>query len=87
VFFGETFTFIPHNKASHIKRKRTYYEQNTGTLQFASKGIGLVVNSEKPKYVFKSRDQNGGGSHNVKIDNSYFERTERFICLGTILTY
>ena len=32
-----------------------------------------------------SRDQNAGGSHNVKNDNSSFERAEHFMCLGTTL--
>jgi len=33
-----------------------------------------------------SRDQNAGGSHTIKIDNSSFERVEKFKCLGTNLT-
>jgi hypothetical protein len=32
------------------------------------------------------RDQNAGRSHNVKIDNSFFERVEEFKYLGTMLT-
>ena len=34
-----------------------------------------------------SRDQNAGGSHNIKSDNSSFERVEQFKYLGTILTH
>ena len=33
-----------------------------------------------------SRDQNAGRIHSVKIDNSTFERLEKFKYLGTILT-
>jgi len=34
-----------------------------------------------------SRDQNAGQSHNIKTDNSSFERVEEFIHLGTTLRY
>jgi len=34
-----------------------------------------------------SRDQNAGRSHDMKIDNSYFEKVEEFKHFGTILTY
>ena len=33
-----------------------------------------------------SRDQNAGRSHNMKTDNSSFERVEEFKYLGTTLT-
>jgi hypothetical protein len=33
-----------------------------------------------------SRDKNAGRSHNMKIDNSSFDRVKVFIYLGTILT-
>jgi hypothetical protein len=33
--------------------------------------------------VHASRDQNTGQSHNLKIENSSFERVEQFKCLGT----
>ena len=33
-----------------------------------------------------SRDQNAGGSHSVRIDNSSIERVEEFKYLGTTLT-
>jgi len=33
-----------------------------------------------------SRDQNAGRSHDIKIDNSCFERVEQFGYLGTTLT-
>jgi UDP-galactopyranose mutase len=36
--------------------------------------------------VVMSRDQNAGQNHNVKTDNSSFERVEEFKYLGTTLT-
>jgi len=32
------------------------------------------------------RDQNAGRSHNIKIDNSAFEKVEEFRYLGTTIT-
>jgi len=52
----------------------------------ASKESGLEVNADKTKYMVMSRDQNAGRSHNMKTDNSTFERVEEFKYLGTILT-
>ena len=51
-----------------------------------SKEMGLEVNADKTKYMVTSRDQNAGRSHNIKIDNSFFERVEEFKYLGTTLT-
>ena len=53
----------------------------------ASKEIGLEVNADKTTYTVMSRDQNAGRIHNIKIDNSSFERVEKFKYLGTTLTY
>ena len=39
----------------------------------------------KTKYMVMSRDQNAGRSHNIKIDNSSFERVEEFRYLETTL--
>jgi len=36
-------------------------------------------------YIVMSRVQNVRESHNIKIDNSSFERVEEFKCLGTTL--
>ena len=38
------------------------------------------------KYMIMSRDQNAGRTHNIKTDNSSFERVEEFRCLETTLT-
>ena len=51
----------------------------------ASKEIGIEVNADKTKYMVMSPDQNAGQSHNIKIDNSSFERVEQFKYLGTTL--
>ena len=36
--------------------------------------------------MVRSRDQNAGRSHNMKIDNSSIERVEQFTYLGSTLT-
>ena len=55
-------------------------------LVVASKETGLEVNAGKTKYMVMSRDQNAGRSHNMKIDNSCFERVEGEVkYLGTTL--
>ena len=51
----------------------------------ASKETGLEVNADKTKYMVKSQDQNAEQSHNIKIDNSFFERMEHLKYLGTTL--
>ena len=43
------------------------------------------MNADKTKYMVMSRDQNAGRSHNIKIDNSSFERVEEFRYLETTL--
>jgi hypothetical protein len=49
----------------------------------ANKETGLEVTADKTKYMVMSRDQNAGRIHNIKTDNSSFERVEGFIYLGT----
>jgi len=48
--------------------------------------IGLEVNSDKTKNMFKSRDQNAGRSYNIRIGNKPFETVEGIKYLGTNLT-
>ena len=52
----------------------------------ASKVNGLEINGDKTKYIVMSRHQYAGQSHNIKTDNSSFERVEEFTHLGTTLT-
>ena len=52
-----------------------YCKEGT-TLVVAIKETGLEVNADKTKYMVMSRDQHAGRSHNVKTDNSSFERAE-----------
>ena len=59
--------------------------KNTEALVVVNKETGLEVNADKTKYMVKSGDQNAGLSHNIKIDNSPFERVEEFKYLGTHL--
>ena len=48
--------------------------------------IGLEVNADKTKYMFKSQYKNGGRNHNKKTDNNSLEGLEQFKYLGTTLT-
>jgi len=52
----------------------------------SSKENGLELNADVTKYVFMSRDQNTGRSHNIKIDSSSFESEEEFKYLESTLT-
>ena len=61
-------------------------KENAGALTVASKEIGLEVNTDKPKYMLVSQDQNAGCSHNTKIDNRSFVMVEEFKYVGTTLT-
>jgi len=60
--------------------------KNTDCLVVGSRDTGIEVNADKTKYMVISRDQNAGRSHNMKTDNSSFERVEQFKYLGTTLT-
>ena len=51
-------------------------KKNTAASLVGNKEIGLDVNADKTKYMVMSRDQNAGRSHNIKTDNSSFERVE-----------
>jgi hypothetical protein len=44
------------------------------------------VNADKTKCMVRFRDQNAGRSHNIKIDNSSFERVEELKYLGIAVT-
>jgi len=44
-------------------------EENTQTLEVASKEFGLEVNADKTKYRVRYRDKKAGRSHSIKIDN------------------
>jgi len=61
-------------------------KENTEALVVASKETGLEVNADETKYMVMSRDQNAGRSHSMKLDNSSFERVEKFKYLGITLT-
>ena len=55
-------------------------------LVVGSKETRIQVNADKTKYTGMSRDQNARRSHNIKTDNSSFERMKQFKYLGTTLT-
>jgi hypothetical protein len=56
-------------------------ENKKEALLFVSKET--EVNVDKSQYTVMSRDQNAELSHNIKIDNSTFERVVRFKYSGT----
>jgi hypothetical protein len=58
-------------------------QKSTEALVAAAKEIGLEVNADKTKYMVMSRDQNAGRKHNIRSDNSSFERVEEFRYLGS----
>jgi hypothetical protein len=60
-------------------------KENAEALIVASTEIGLEVTADKTKYLIKSRDQNAGRSHIMKIDNKSFKRVEDFKYLRTNL--
>ena len=61
-------------------------KENAEALVAATRESGLEVSAVKTKYTVMSRDQNAGRNHNVRINNSTFERVEEFKYLGTTLT-
>jgi hypothetical protein len=48
-------------------------KKNTQALFYASKEVGLEVNTEKTKCMLMSRSQNVGKEHSMKIANRSFE--------------
>jgi len=62
-------------------------KENAEALLLASKESGLEVNADKTKHIVISRDQNAGRRQSINIDNSSFERVEKFKYLGATLTY
>jgi hypothetical protein len=53
-------------------------KKNKKALVVASKEICLEVNADKTKHMVMSRDQTAGRGHDIKIDNSSFERDQTF---------
>jgi len=49
-------------------------KKSTEALVLAIKVTVLKVNADKSKYIVMSSDQNAGQSHNMKTDNSPFNR-------------
>jgi len=61
-------------------------KENAAASLAASKETKLEVNACNSKYMVMSRDRNAGRSHDIKIENSFFERVKEFKYLGTIST-
>ena len=61
-------------------------KKNAEAVLVASNEIRLEGNVDKSKYMAMSRDQNAGRSHNIKIDDSSFEKGRTVQIFGTNLT-
>jgi hypothetical protein len=61
-------------------------KENTETLLWASRNVGLEINAEKTKYMITSRHPNSGQSQNSRTANESFENVAKFKYLGTTLT-
>ena len=57
------------------------------SLVAAIKKVGQDANADENKYTIMSPEQNGGRSHNIKIDSSPFESVEEFKYLGNNSKY
>ena len=53
-------------------------KKNTEALLVGSKENGVEVGADKTKFMVMSRDNIAGRSHNIKIDNSFFEMVKMF---------
>jgi hypothetical protein len=60
-------------------------KKNGETVLYASKEIGLEVNSEKTKYMFMSHHQTTGHSNYIRVANKSFEKVAKFKYLGATL--
>ena len=58
----------------------------TEDLVAATRDIGLEISADKTKYLVKSRVQNAGRIHSVRMNKCTFENVEVFKYLGTNLT-
>jgi len=54
-------------------------QNHTKALLVASMEVGLEE-SEKPKCIFMSCDQNAKLNHNIKVGNKSFKNAMKFIC-------
>jgi hypothetical protein len=60
-------------------------KKNAESLLYASKEIGLEVNSEKTKYMFTSCHQTAGQSNYIRVANKSFEKVAEFQYFGATL--
>jgi len=59
--------------------KQRAIKKNAESLIVVSEKIGLAVNSRKTMYKIMFRNQNTGRSHNITIDNKFFDRRFRTV--------
>jgi hypothetical protein len=61
-------------------------KKNIETLIYASKEVGLEVNTEKTKYMLVSCHKNADQNWDIKVANRSFENASEFIYLGMTIT-
>jgi hypothetical protein len=62
--------------------KQNTVKKNTEISVVGRKETGIEANTEKTKYMVRSRDQNAGQNDNIKMGSIPFERVEWFKYLG-----
>ena len=79
---------VERRPASYKKKLKEYSDKNLRDKLWyeAYKSEWPRSNAEKTIYKVMSSDQNAGGSHNIKIYNSCFEKVENLRYLRTSLT-
>ena len=78
----------PNNQAvfPNYLFRRQAENKNCSALAFNCLLCVGDINADETKYMVMYRDQNTRRSHNIKTDNSSFERMDEFKYFGTTLT-
>ena len=73
-----TRVWVMLTKLKNWAESQILQKRNTDALAVANKPTGLEANADRTKYMIISLDQNAEQkSHNIKIDNSPFEKTKQ----------
>ena len=61
-------------------------KKNKEVVVVPSKEFCLLVSADTSKSMIRSRNQNAEKNNNMKINNTFIERMEEFMYLGTTIT-